>query len=138
VGTFFNLPFHDFMTNNIKETFSKADLPSYCSIAEMVYYLAFKVYPLDYIKNFRTTQFGEEFYEICTDFKKQFHHSVNKALMSVMEFTKGSTKIPLLLPQRSLLILTDEARYKWKHSIPARKSNIKQRRVSITFRMVLL
>jgi alkylated DNA repair dioxygenase AlkB len=59
----------------------------------------------------------------------------------VMEFTKGSTKIPLLLPQRSLLILTDEARYQWKHAIPTRKQDngiARTRRVSITFRMVLL
>ena len=55
----------------------------------------------------------------------------------IMEFAKDSKKIPLLLPRRSLLTLKDEARYKWKHSIPARKSNIKQRRVSVTFRVVM-
>lgn len=52
----------------------------------------------------------------------------------IMEFTKDETKIPLFLPSRSLLTMQDEARYNWKHSIPARKSNIKERRVSITFR----
>ena len=52
----------------------------------------------------------------------------------VMEFTKGSSTIPLFLPPCSLLTMQDESRYYWKHSIPARKSNVKQKRVSITFR----
>lgn len=54
----------------------------------------------------------------------------------IMEFAKDSSKISLLLPQRSLLIIQDEARYNWNHGIPARKSNIKERRVSVTFRWV--
>ncbi len=37
-----------------------------------------------------------------------------------------------------LLILQNEARYEWEHEIPARKSNVKSRRISITFRTVIL
>lgn len=40
-----------------------------------------------------------------------------------MEFTRDEIKIPLFLPQRSLLIIECEARYNWKHAIPARKSD---------------
>ncbi len=54
-----------------------------------------------------------------------------------MDFTKGEERVSLLLPQRSLLILTDEARYTWKHGIKGAKSNITSRRVSITFREVI-
>jgi alkylated DNA repair dioxygenase AlkB len=54
-----------------------------------------------------------------------------------MDFTKDDKQISLFLPQKSLLVLKDEARYNWKHRIPARKSNVKSRRVSITFREVL-
>ena len=55
----------------------------------------------------------------------------------IMEFTKDTTSIPLILPTRSLLILRDEARYNWKHGIPDRKSNIKERRASVTFRQTI-
>ena len=58
----------------------------------------------------------------------------------IMEFTKGTCKIPLFLTPRSLLTLSNEARYNWKHSIPARKQDngiIRTRRVSITFRWVI-
>ena len=46
-------------------------------------------------------------------------------MQTVMEFTHpdGNT-IPVLLPARSVLIMTGESRYVWSHSIPARKSDI--------------
>jgi alkylated DNA repair dioxygenase AlkB len=56
----------------------------------------------------------------------------------VFEHENTNEKHTIILEPRSLLILKDEARYKWKHSIPARKSNIKERRVSVTFRKVVL
>lgn len=63
----------------------------------------------------------------------------------VMEFTQGETKIPLLLEPRSLVILSGEARYRWKHSIPARKTDKhggevipRGRRISLTFRNVVV
>ena len=47
------------------------------------------------------------------------------------------------IPQRSLYVMQDEARYKWKHAIPPRKKdkidgNIqhRERRLSITYRKV--
>lgn len=50
-----------------------------------------------------------------------------------------------LLEPQSLLVLKDEARFGWKHGIPARKSDLvgtqkiaRGRRVSLTFRTVLL
>lgn len=62
----------------------------------------------------------------------------------VMTFTRNDQKIEKLLPRRSMLVLKDEARYEWKHSI---SPNVKYtyeninyvkpkdyRRVSITFR----
>jgi alkylated DNA repair dioxygenase AlkB len=45
------------------------------------------------------------------------------------------------LESRSLLILTCDARYKWKHGIALRKSDNgvkRQRRISLTFRKVIL
>ena len=54
-----------------------------------------------------------------------------------MVFKQNKQKISLILEPLSLLILQNEARYEWQHEIPARKSNVKSRRVSITFRAVI-
>lgn len=59
----------------------------------------------------------------------------------MMTFTNDLTKQSVLLAPRSLLILQDDARYTWKHSIPARKSDNglpRRRRVSLTFRKLNL
>jgi len=72
--------------------------------------------------------------------------SVSLGSDCVMEFThvKTQTKIQLLLERRSLLLLTGESRYDWKHGINAVKTDTinglkihRQRRVSFTFRRVL-
>jgi alkylated DNA repair dioxygenase AlkB len=59
--------------------------------------------------------------------------------------TKEQDKIPLLIPPRTLIVMTGESRYNWYHGIPPRKSDKfneqvhkRQRRVSITFRKVIL
>ena len=50
-----------------------------------------------------------------------------------------------LLEPRSLLVMQDKARYNWKHGIAGRKSDVvgkqnlkRQRRISLTFRKVIL
>jgi len=64
----------------------------------------------------------------------------------IMEFINPSTnqKIPVLLERRSAVILKDDARYKWQHSIPARKTDkldgfpqARGRRLSLTFRNMI-
>lgn len=40
---------------------------------------------------------------------------------AIMQFTNGQKKQELYLEPRSLIILSDPARYKWTHAIPARK-----------------
>jgi alkylated DNA repair dioxygenase AlkB len=61
----------------------------------------------------------------------------------VMDFRRRSDKQRerLLLPARSLLVLSDEARYDWEHGIARRKADqwhslpvARRRRLSITFR----
>ena len=66
----------------------------------------------------------------------------------VMNFTNKfnkTKKIPVRLAQRSLVVLSGEARYEWLHGISARKSDEwdgekheRQRRVSLTFRKVII
>lgn len=64
----------------------------------------------------------------------------------VMEFTHTQTgqKIPILLEPRSLVVLTGDARYRWQHAIPHRKTDRhhgaiypRGRRLSLTFRKVI-
>lgn len=64
----------------------------------------------------------------------------------VMEFTEldGSRRLSATLHTNSLLILRGDARYGWKHGIPARRSDIigtaqcpRERRISATFRTVV-
>jgi len=55
-----------------------------------------------------------------------------------MVLERGSVKHSIILEPRSLLTFQGEARYRWKNSIPAKKSNVNNRRVSITYRKVTL
>lgn len=64
----------------------------------------------------------------------------------MMEFSHAESgeKVTQLLEPRSLLVLSGEARYRWKHGIPARKSDKiagqsipRGRRLSLTFRTVI-
>lgn len=64
---------------------------------------------------------------------------------AIMQLSKAEQKHDVFLEKRSLIVLSGEARYKWQHAIPARKSDIvnglrleRQRRVSVTFRKVIL
>ena len=59
----------------------------------------------------------------------------------VMEFTdtQSTEKVSLCLPRRSALILHGDARYRWKHCIPPRKTDNmipRLRRISLTFRVM--
>ncbi len=65
----------------------------------------------------------------------------------VMDFTNSKTgeKAPLLLEQRSLAILSGDARYIWQHAIAQRKNDKyngeiiqRNKRVSLTFRTVVI
>jgi alkylated DNA repair dioxygenase AlkB len=58
-----------------------------------------------------------------------------------MKFKKDNQEKELLLNKCSLLILKNNARYEWKHMIPARKKDYgveRDTRISITFRKIRL
>ena len=70
--------------------------------------------------------------------------SISLGSKCIMEFTRDGEKIEKVLNRQSCIILQGESRNVWKHSIPARKSDVingvktnRNRRVSITFRHVL-
>lgn len=61
------------------------------------------------------------------------------------QFTIEQDKIPLLITPRTLIVMKGESRYNWYHGIVGRKSDMfngqrykRQRRVSITFRKVII
>lgn len=63
---------------------------------------------------------------------------------TTMEFTKKPEKKKIYIPKRSLYLLKEDARYKWKHGIPPRKNDVvngitipRQHRISITFRNII-
>lgn len=73
--------------------------------------------------------------------------SISLGSPCVMEFTNPATseKVAHLLEPRSLIILSGDARYQWKHGIAARKTDKYQgqiiqrgRRISLTFRNVII
>lgn len=71
--------------------------------------------------------------------------SLSLAAPVVMDLKHYKQAISILLEPRSLLVLRDEARYKWTHGIARRKQDIvnnvslkRQRRLSITFRKMII
>lgn len=71
--------------------------------------------------------------------------SLNSTCIMSFIHAEHKGKHELLLEPNSLLIMRGEARYDWKHGIPARKTDkfngsiyARNRRISITFRKVIL
>ncbi len=69
--------------------------------------------------------------------------SVTLASSCTMRFTRENRGEAVFLEPRSLLVLTGEARWDWKHGIPAAAGDVwdgverpRSRRVSLTFRVV--
>jgi alkylated DNA repair dioxygenase AlkB len=70
--------------------------------------------------------------------------TLGSACVMLFADTKSAQEVPLLIEPRSLVVMQGDARYAWKHSIPARKKDTYQgrvieraRRVSLTFRSVI-
>ncbi|MFD0763270.1 alpha-ketoglutarate-dependent dioxygenase AlkB [Mucilaginibacter lutimaris] len=70
---------------------------------------------------------------------------VNLGSGCIMRFIKGENEevIDIEVPRRSVYVMQDDARKKWKHAIPPRKKDVidgaaqhRDRRVSITYRKV--
>ncbi|MCC7449354.1 MAG: alpha-ketoglutarate-dependent dioxygenase AlkB [Anaerolineae bacterium] len=70
--------------------------------------------------------------------------SISLGSPCVMLFACADQRVPVLLEAGSLVVMQGAARYGWKHSIPARKSDVYEgrkiergRRISLTFRKVI-
>jgi alkylated DNA repair dioxygenase AlkB len=69
--------------------------------------------------------------------------SISLLSSCIMQFSKDAEKQEILLQPRSILLLSGEARYSWKHGIKAVKNDKwlntiipRERRISITFRKI--
>ncbi|WP_374461437.1 alpha-ketoglutarate-dependent dioxygenase AlkB [Chryseobacterium taeanense] len=69
--------------------------------------------------------------------------SISLLSQCIMQFSKDEKRYELLLKPRSILLLSGEARYSWKHGIKAVKNDKwldtiipRERRISITFRKI--
>jgi alkylated DNA repair dioxygenase AlkB len=83
----------------------------------------------------------------CVSCFDPFISSLSLGSSCVMDFINPRTNeaLSLFLEPRSLLVVSGESRYDWQHTIKARKSDvyegekrIRNRRVSLTFRNVIL
>ena len=72
--------------------------------------------------------------------------SVSLGSACVMHFTQinDGTVVPIVLEPGSLVVMSGDARYHWKHGIPARKTDnyqgqtiIRSRRISLTLRTII-
>ena len=66
--------------------------------------------------------------------------SISMGSNCIMKFTKKEEYHDIMLERCSLVALQGDARYKWKHSIPSRKSDNKEmrgERISLTFRKLI-
>jgi len=70
--------------------------------------------------------------------------SLGSACVMTLSRRDGGEPVDVLLEPGSLLVMSDQARYEWRHGIAARKSDVhagrrvaRGRRVSLTFRTVL-
>jgi len=77
------------------------------------------------------------------DIFDNYIYSLSLGSDCVMTFEKAENQIQKHLKRRSLLIISDDARYKWTHAIVARKTDLigdkkieRDRRISLTFRTI--
>ncbi len=139
---------YDYKARNISETSRPGDLPlwlqAYClNLFKMGW---FQQVPDQIIVNEYQPSQGIASHIDCIPCFAGTIASLSLGSNCVMDFVqeKDGRKTSILLEPRSLLILRDEARYRWKHGIAARKTDrhgdlriLRGRRVSLTFRNVI-
>jgi alkylated DNA repair dioxygenase AlkB len=140
---------YDYKARRITEDFKVGNIPDLIKpiskrLLEQGY---FKKLPDQVIVNEYESGQGISSHIDCVPCFEETVASLSLASDCVMDFINSETnqKISILLPRRSLLILKDDARYKWQHGIASRKTDKidgqiikRKRRISLTFRNVIL
>lgn len=140
---------YDYTKKKIDKSFYVGPIPNfiatYCDFLIANNY--FKIVPDQVIINEYLPGQGISPHIDCTSCFDDTIASLSLNSSCVMEFSKcgQQDKKHLLLEPLSLLILTDNARYRWMHAIPSRIEDVwngenlpRGRRISLTFRKVIL
>jgi len=137
---------YDYRTRNISKNHYLGPLPKwlseYCSLLHDR--KIFSIIPTQVIVNEYEPGQGIAAHIDCITCFGDTIASISLFSSCSMNFQKNLDKKSLFLESRSLLILKQEARYKWQHSISCRKTDqyegktfSRRRRLSLTFRNIL-
>ena len=137
---------YDYKTRNISQKHYLGPLPDwlmqYCKL--LFERKIFAIIPNQVIVNEYEPGQGIATHIDCLSCFGETIASISLLSNCVMNFQKNIDKRILFLEPKSLLILQDEARYKWQHSIAPKKTDKydskiipRTRRLSITFRNVI-
>lgn len=134
---------YDYTKKSINESMKVDDLPKWMKIYAHTFVNRkyFETLPDQAIVNEYAPGQGISKHIDCTPCFKNNIASISLLSGCTMEFSKGNEVRELYLEPKSLLVISDEARYEWHDAIPARlKDNDKprERRVSVTFRSVIV
>jgi alkylated DNA repair dioxygenase AlkB len=140
---------YDYKARNIHKEAALGPLPvwlaAYCQ--ELHAQRIFSIVPDQVIINEYTPGQGISAHIDCVPCFTETIASISLGSPCMMEFThdESGRNIPIWLEPRSLIVLSGDARYHWRHAIPTRKSDKidgvlipRGRRLSLTFRKVIL
>jgi alkylated DNA repair dioxygenase AlkB len=140
---------YNYKARNIHEETALGPLPAWLSAYshELHAQQIFPTIPDQVIINEYTPGQGISAHIDCVPCFTETIASLSLGSPCIMEFThdESGRNIPVWLEPRSLIVLSGDARYHWRHAIPARKSDTvagniipRGRRLSLTFRKVIL
>lgn len=140
---------YDYKARNIDQTAFLGPLPDWLNqiSQKLVQDKIFTTFPEQVIVNEYLPGQGISAHIDCTPCFKDIIVSLSLGSSCIMELSNPGTneKQPIFLEERSLVVLSSDARYEWLHAIPARKSDIvggnkipRTRRISLTFRNIIL
>ena len=140
---------YNYKTRRIDQSLKIGDLPKWIdNVISKIRAIDSQIDPIDQviINNYEPGQ-GIAAHIDCEPCFGNYIISLSLLSDIIMEFTEQDSgrSINVLLPRRSLVVIKDEARYKFLHGIRPRKKDkfnhatkIRFRRVSLTFRSVIL
>ena len=136
---------YDYKKKNISQDSRKGELPDWLLTLEKKIKTTFNIeqsFDQVIINEYEPGQ-GISNHIDCVPCFEDVIVSVSLLSSCVMQFSKNSEKHEIILNPRSILLLSRDARYLWKHGIKAVKNDQwqntvipRKRRISITFRKI--
>jgi alkylated DNA repair dioxygenase AlkB len=136
---------YDYKTKNINQDSKMGELPNWLILLERKIKTHFnleKSFDQVIINEYEPGQ-GISNHIDCIPCFEDVIISISLLSSCIMQFSKGTEQQEIFLQPRSILLLSGEARYNWKHGIKAIKNDKwlnttipRKRRISITFRKI--